>query len=144
MGANQGRAKGNKQKAEYRNREGMHERSGRIERGKRKKRERKTSTEVATVRRNGKRRETKKQRLSSEALQQKWTKESGSQASTPEEKSKRGSPVERLRERSREGRKETNRKPSTKTRKECMRNQAGKNGENVRSESGRRAPNKPL
>ena len=41
-------------------------------------------------------------------LQRKRTKESGSQASAPEEKSERGSPVERLRERNRAGRKETN------------------------------------
>ena len=68
-------------------------------------------------------------RLSSEALPRKRTKESGSQASAPEEKSERGSPVEQLRERSRIGRKETIRKPSTGTGKECMRNQAGKNGE---------------
>ena len=122
MGAKQGRAKGNKQKAEYRNREGRHERSGWRERGKRKKRERKTSTEVATVRRNGKRREKKKQRLSSEMLKRKRTKESGSQAPAPEEKSERGSPVEQLRERSRAGRKETNRKPSTETGKESIGN----------------------
>ena len=62
-------------------------------------------------------------------LKWKRTKESGSQASAPEEKSERGSPVEQLRERNREERKETNRKPSTRTGKECMRNQAGKNGE---------------
>ena len=37
--------------------------------------------------------------------------------------------MERLRERSREERKETIRKPSMRTRKECMRNQAGENGE---------------
>ena len=41
VGAKQGRTKGNKQKAKYRSREGMHERSGRIERGEPKKRERK-------------------------------------------------------------------------------------------------------
>ena len=34
MGANQGRVKGNKQKAEYENRERMHEKSGRKQRGK--------------------------------------------------------------------------------------------------------------
>ena len=62
-------------------------------------------------------------------LKRKRTKESGSQASAPEERSERGSPVEQLRERSREGRKETIRKPSTGTGKERMRNQAGKNGE---------------
>ena len=44
--------KGNKQEAEYRNREGTHERSGGTERGKPKKRERKGRTEEATVRRN--------------------------------------------------------------------------------------------
>ena len=37
--------------------------------------------------------------------------------------------MEQLWERSREGRKETNRKLSTGTGKECMRDQAGKNGE---------------
>ncbi len=37
-GAKQGRMKGNHQKAEYENREGMHEKSGKRERGKRKKR----------------------------------------------------------------------------------------------------------
>ena len=62
-------------------------------------------------------------------LKRKRTKESGSQAPAPERKLKRGSPVEQLRERSREGRKETNRKPSTGTGKEGMRDQAGKNGE---------------
>ena len=74
-------------------------------------------------------REKKKQRLSSEVLKRKRTKESGSQASTPEERSERGSPVEQLRERSRKGRKETIRKPSTETGKECTGNQAGENGE---------------
>ena len=62
-------------------------------------------------------------------LKRKRTKGSGSQAPAPEGKTKRGSPVEQLRERSRAGRKETNRKPSTKTGKESMGNQAGKNGE---------------
>ena len=37
--------------------------------------------------------------------------------------------MEQLRERSREGRKETNRKPSTGTGEEGMGDQAGKNGE---------------
>ena len=68
-------------------------------------------------------------------LKRKRTKESGSQAPAPEEKSKWGSPVEQLRERSRAGRKETIRKPSMKTRKECMGNQAGKNGENVEAKA---------
>ena len=38
-------------RAEYRNREGMHGKPGRRERGKRKKRKRKTSTEEAPERR---------------------------------------------------------------------------------------------
>ena len=59
------------------------------------------------------RREKKKQRPSSEMLKRKWTKGSGSQAPVPEKKFKRESPVEQLWERSREGRKETNRKLST-------------------------------
>ena len=107
VGAKPGRMKGNKQKAEYRNLEGRHERSGRRERGEPKKRKRERSTEEATVRRRQEERERKKQRLSSEMLKRKQTKESGSQAPAPEEKSERGSPVEQLRERSREGRKET-------------------------------------
>ena len=64
-------------------------------------------TEEATVRRNREEKERKKQRLSSEMLKRKRRSSSGSQAPAPEEKSERGSPVERLRERSRAGRKET-------------------------------------
>ena len=71
----------------------------------------------------------KKQRLSSEMLKRKRTKGSGSQALIPEENSKREAPVERLWERNWEGRKETNRKPSTRTWKEGMRDQAGEKGE---------------
>ena len=70
-------------------------------------------------------------------LKRKRTKESGSQAPAPERKLKRGSPVEQLRERSREGRKETNRKPSTGTGKECMRDQAGKSGESKEAKAER-------
>ena len=57
--------------------------------------------------------EKKKQRPSSETLKRKRPKGSGSQALIPEERSKREAPVEQLWERSWEGRKETNRKPST-------------------------------
>ena len=90
------------------------------------------------------RREKKKQRPSSEMLKRKRTKESGSQAPVPEKKFKRESPVERLWERSREGRKETNRELSTGIRKEGMRNQAGAKEESRRSESRSGAPGKPL
>ena len=88
--------------------------------------------------------ERKNSRLSSEMLRWKRTKGSGSQAPIPEERSKREAPVERLWERSREGRKETNRKLSTGTGKESMRNQAGENGEDRRSESESGALRKPL
>ena len=88
--------------------------------------------------------EKKKQRPSSEMLKRKQTKGSGSQALIPEEESKREAPVEQLWERSREGRKETNRKLSTGTGKKGMRDQAGENGENRRSESGSGALKKPL
>ena len=97
-----------------------------------------TGTEEATVRRKREEKERKKQRLSSKVLKWKRTKESGSQASTPEEKSERGSPVEQLRERSREGRKETIRKLSTETGKECTGNQAGENGESQEAKAERR------
>ena len=57
---------------------------------------------------------------------------------------RREAPVEQLWERNREGRKETNRKLSTGTGKECTGNQAGENGENRGSESRNGAPKKPL
>ena len=137
MGANQGRAKGNKQKAEYeesgrKTRETGSERTRKAKEARAERAHRGSHCEAKTGRT-----ERKKQRLSSEMLKRKQTKGSGSQAPAPERKLERGSPVERLRERSRAGRKETNRKPSTGTGKESMRNQAGKNGENQRSESGK-------
>ena len=61
---------------------------------------------------DGKKRKEKRTRLSSEMLKRKRTKGSESQAPIPEERSEREAPVERLWERSREGRKETNRKLS--------------------------------
>ena len=77
-------------------------------------------------------------------LKRKGTKGTGSQTSAPEEKTERGSPVEQLRERSREGRKETNRELSTGIRKEGMRIQAGAKEESRRSERRSGAPGKPL
>ena len=76
-------------------------------------------------------------------LKRKRTKGNGSQALIPEEKSKREAPVEQLWERSWEGRKETNRKPSTRNRKEGTGNQAGEKGKDLGSESGTEAPRKP-
>ena len=80
--------------------------------------------------------ERKKQRLSSEMLKRKRTKESGSQAPAPEEKSERGSPVERLRERSREGRKETGRKAEYENRERTHERSGVKERGNRGSESG--------
>ena len=76
-------------------------------------------------------------------LKRKQTKECGSQALIPEEKFKREAPVEQLWERNWEGRKETNRKPSTRNRKDGMGNQAGSKGKDLESESGTEAPKKP-
>ena len=142
MGAKRGRTKGNEQEAEYENLEGRHERSGRRERGNRGSESGDGNCGSHCEAEAGMA-ERKKQRPSSEMLKRKRTQGSGSQAPAPEKRFERGSPVERLRERSREGRKETNRKPSTRTGKESMGNQAGKNGENRRSESGSGALRKP-
>ena len=76
-------------------------------------------------------------------LKRKRTKERGSQALIPEEKSKREAPVEQLWERNWEGRKETNRKPSTQNRKDGMGNQAGSKGKDLGSVSGTEAPGEP-
>ena len=70
-------------------------------------------------------------------LKRKRTKGSGSQALIPEEKSKREAPVERLWERSREGRKETNRELSMRNRKEADGKPAVDEGEERR---GRKEP----
>ena len=88
-------------------------------------------------------REKKKQRPSSEMLKRKRTKERGSHALIPEGRPKREAPVEQLWERNWEGRKETNRKLSTRNRKDGMGNQAGRMGKNPGSESGTEAPKKP-
>ena len=76
-------------------------------------------------------------------LKRKRTKGSGSQAPAPEGRPEREAPVEQLWERSWEGRKETNRKPSTRNRKDGMGNQAGHKGRNLGSVSGTEAPGKP-
>ena len=61
--------------AEYGNREGMHEKSGRRERGIPRKRKRKRSTEEATVRRRQEDEGKEEQRLSSQNPKLKRTKE---------------------------------------------------------------------
>ena len=114
VGAKQGRTKGNIQKAKYTEPERRHGKPGREEGERSGKCKRNRSTEEASCEaKTGRAWKRKNRRLSSEMLKRKRTKESGSQAPIPEEKSKREAPVERMWERSREGRKETNRKLST-------------------------------
>ena len=84
--AKRGRAKGNKQEAEYRNREGKHERSGWRERGEPKKRKQKRGTEEAAVRQKREEREKKNRRLSSQNRNFKGTKETGRKGESPEGK----------------------------------------------------------
>ena len=144
MGAKQGRTKGNKQKAEYTEPEGKHGKPGWREGERSGKRERNRSTEEAGCEaETGRKWKGRTDRLSSEMLKRKRTKESGSQALIPEEKSKREAPVERLWERSREGRKETNRELSMRNRKEADGKPAVDEGEKRRGrkepEPGRRA-----
>ena len=74
--------------------------------------------------------ERKNRRLSSEMLRRKQTKGSGSQAPIPEGKPEREAPVERLWERSEEGRKETNSDAEYK-------NQEGLHGKPGRKERGK-------
>ena len=114
MGVKQGRAKGNKQKAERTEPEKKARETRPEIRGKPGKREWNRSTRIANCEaKTGRKHEKEEQRLSSEMLKRKRTKESGSQAPIPEKQFKREAPVEQLWERSREGRKETNREPST-------------------------------
>ena len=70
MGAKLGRMKGNKQKAEYRNLEGRHERSGRRERGNRRSESGDGNCGSHCEAEAGMA-ERKKQRLSSEMLKRK-------------------------------------------------------------------------
>ena len=129
MGAKRGRTKGNEQKAEYENLEGRHERSGWRERGNRGSESGDGNCGSHCEAEAGMA-ERKKQRLSSEMLKRKRTQGSGSQALIPEERSKREAPVERLWERSEEGRKETNRKPSKRIQESRMKNQTERTEEN--------------
>ena len=128
--------KGNKQRAEYRNLEGRHEKSGRRERGNRGSESgvghRRSHCEAKPGRE-----ERKKQRLSSRNRKRSRRKEAERKGKAQSE-SGRAAPEEQLWERIGEGRKETNRKLSTRTWKEGMRNQAGEKGETeeARAESG--------
>ena len=138
VGAKLGRTKGNKQEAEYTEPEGRHGKPGRGEGEGSGKRERNRSTgEASCEAETGREWKGRTDRLSSEMLKRKRTKGSGSQALIPEEKSEREAPVERLWERSREGRKETNRELSKQNRKEADGKPAVDEGEKRR---GRKEP----
>ena len=122
----------------------MHEKSGRKEWGKPGKRKRSGSTEEATVRQRREERKGRNRGLSSR-------KQNGSGRKKAEgkrkiRKAKAGS--KHLRNscgsESGKGERKHTAKLSTKTGKECTGNQAGENGENAGSESGERAPRKPL
>ena len=138
VGAKLGRTKGNKQEAEYTEPEGRHGKPGRGEGERSGKRERNRSTEEASCEAEaGREWKGRTDRLSSEMLRWKRTKGSGSQAPIPEGKPEREAPVERLWERSREGRKETNRKLSKQNRKEADGKPGVEDGEKRR---GRKEP----
>ena len=98
---------------------------GNRRKGQRKDRHRSTNCEGKPGRR-----ERKKQRLSRSALNRTWTKGSERHGQTREgtggdEGAEKRAPVERLWERSREERKETNSKLNKQNRKDCMGNQTG-------------------
>ena len=136
MGAKPGRMKGNKQKAKYTEPERRHGKPGRKEGEEDGERKQTVSTGKASCEaKTGRKWKRKNRRLSSEMLKRKRTKGSESQAPIPEDKTKREAPVEQLWERSREGRKETNRKLSNWNRKEGTGNQAGNKGKNSRAKA---------
>ena len=111
--------------------------------GKARKRKRRRGTGEATERQKREERKGRNRRLSSR-------KESGSgrKEAEAERKMLEGKVwqalVEQLWERSEEGRKETNREPSTRTWKGSTGNRAEEKGESQGSESGEGAPGKPL
>ena len=87
------------------------------------------STGKATVRQSREEGKGRNRRLSSRKLKLKRTKESQSQAERPKAKAQGKHLRNSCGKRIGEGRKETNRKPSTRTWKESMRDQAGEKGE---------------
>ena len=103
-----------------------------------------TGTGEAAVRRNREERKGRNRRLSSRKRNGSGRKEADGKRKT--RKVKAGSEHLRNGRGSESGKGERKRtaKLSTGTGKECTGNQAGENGENVRSESGRRALRKPL
>ena len=143
MGAKPGGTKGNKQEAEYENREqGMGNQAG--TNGENRESESGSAHRGSHCEAEPGRTERKKQRLSSEMLKRKRRSSSGSQAPAPEKRFERGSPVERLRERSRVGRKETNSRAEYENREGKHERSGWRERGKPGSESGEVAPGKPL
>ena len=116
MGANQGVANGNKQKAEYeepgkKTWETRSERTGKTKEAKAEGEHRRSHCEAETGRKRKGSNRGQVARTGREANERKRI-----ERGKPESESKREAPEEQLWERIREGRKETNRKPSTKNR----------------------------
>ena len=143
VGAKRGRTKGNKQEAEYENLEGRHERLGWRERGNRGSESGDGNCGSHCEAEAGMA-ERKKQRLSSRKRNRSGRKKAEGKRKMPKAKAEGKHLRNSCGKRIREGRKETNRKLSTGTGKESMRNQAGENGEDRRSESESGALRKPL
>ena len=144
VGAKQGRTKGNKQRSEYENQERMHEKSGRKEWGKPRKGNLRRGTGAATVRQKREERKGRNRGLSSR--KQNRSNRKSVEGKRKIRKAKAGS--KHLRNscgsESGKGERKHTAKLSTGTGKECTGNQAGKNGENRRSESESGALRKPL
>ena len=89
MGANQGRAKGNKQEAEYENRkEGMRDQAG--EKGKTEEAKAETGTGKAAVRRNREEKERKNRRLSTGIWKEGMRNQAGEKEETEEARAETG------------------------------------------------------
>ena len=98
----------------------------------------------ATVRRNREEKERKDRRLSSRKRKGSGRKEAERKWKIPEAKVEGKHLRNSCGSESGKGERKHTVELSTETEKECTGNQAGENGENVRSESGRRAPRRPL
>ena len=122
----------------------MHEKSGRKERGKRKKRKQKTGTEEAAVRQKREERKGRNRRLSSRKESGSGRKEAEAERKMQEAKAEGKHSWNSCGSEARKGERKQTGSLSTKTGKECTGNQAGENGENRGSESGNGALKKPL
>ena len=112
--------------------------------GKPRKRKRKGSTEEATVRQKREERKGRNRGLSSRKRRRSGRKKAEGKRKIRKAKAGSKHLWNGCGSEAGKGEKKHTAKLSTGTGKECTGNQAGENGENVRSESGRRALRKPL